>query len=64
MVKRLILRCERTIYPGMNGAKKLHDEYGNRLLTVRYRIDKTRKIRYKTVELIIERRPLRKRKRR
>lgn len=40
--------------PGSNGAKKLTERYGSRLVCVRYRYDPERKRRLKTVELIEE----------
>ncbi|MFC1665145.1 hypothetical protein ACFL17_05885 [Pseudomonadota bacterium] len=40
--------------PGENGTKALAKEYGDQLLCVRYRYDKTRHKRYKTVELIVD----------
>lgn len=41
-----------TLLPGQPGTKKLVDKYGKRLVCVRYRYDRERKRRYKTVELI------------
>ncbi len=38
----------------MNGTKKLLASYGDRLICVRYRYDAERKLRHKTVELIVE----------
>lgn len=43
-----------TLAPGQNGTKKLVARYGDRLLRVRYRYDAERKLRLKTIELIIE----------
>jgi len=43
--------------PGQNGTKRLMEHYGRALLCVRYRYDETRKVRLKTVELIVEERP-------
>ncbi len=40
--------------PGRKGTKKLCDNYGERLLRVRYRYDPVKMKRYKTVELIEE----------
>jgi len=40
--------------PGSNGTKTLLREYGDQLVCVRYRYDKKRHKRFKTVELIIE----------
>jgi hypothetical protein len=46
-----------TLAPGQNGTKKLLATYGERLVCVRYRYDSTRKVRHKTVELIVETAP-------
>ena len=43
-----------TLSPGQNGTKSLLKQYGDQLVCVRYRYDKARQKRYKTVELIIE----------
>ncbi len=40
--------------PGQRGTKKLHAEYGDRLVGVRYRYDAQKKRRYKTVEIVVE----------
>ena len=42
----------RKVAPGQRGAKSLLDQYGMKLLCVRYRYDRQK--RFKTVELIIE----------
>lgn len=44
--------------PGQDGTKRLVEEYGDKLLCVRYRFDETRGIKIKTVELIVDERPL------
>jgi hypothetical protein len=46
-----------SLAPGQNGTKKLLARYGERLVCVRYRYDATRKVRHKTVELIVETTP-------
>lgn len=43
-----------SLAPGQNGTKKLLARYGERLVCVRYRYDAARKVRHKTVELIVE----------
>jgi hypothetical protein len=43
-----------TILPGQKGTRQLLRKYGNQLVCVRYRYDKERKKRYKTVELIVD----------
>lgn len=44
----------RKIAPGQKGTKKLHEQFGDRLLCVRYRYDDQSQNRFKTVELIVE----------
>ena len=43
-----------TLRPGDKGTKSLVAEYGRRLVCVRYRYDAAARVRYKTVELVIE----------
>ncbi len=43
-----------TLKPGQRGTKQLVEEYGDRLVCVRYRYDEAQGKRYKTVELIEE----------
>lgn len=40
--------------PGQHGTKDLVEQYGDRLICVRYRYDEVHKKRHKTIELIIE----------
>jgi hypothetical protein len=42
---------------GQSGTKKLVTQYGDRLVCVRYRYDTQRKVRHKTIELIVETTP-------
>ena len=44
--------------PGQNGTRRLHEKYGDMLLCVRYRFDEVRGVKLKTVELIVEERPV------
>ena len=44
--------------PGQDGTKRLVEQYGDKLLCVRYRFDETRGVKVKTVELIVDERPL------
>ena len=46
-----------TLQPGENGTKNLLRKYGDRLITVRYRYDRKKGMRYKTVELIEDSQP-------
>ena len=55
MLKDMKSYCH--LKPGQNGTKRLLEQYGDKLLCVRYRYDETRKARFKTVELIVEERP-------
>jgi hypothetical protein len=50
------MRTRLTLHPDQDGAKQLRARYGERLVCVRYRYDETTKERWKTVELIIEKR--------
>lgn len=43
--------------PGQNGTKRLVDQYGEKLLCVRYRYDETRGMKLK--EIIVDEKPLR-----
>lgn len=49
-----MLRTRLTLRPGQPGTRRLVDQYGERVICVRYRYDQTTKKRYKTVELIVE----------
>jgi hypothetical protein len=51
------MKSYRHVKPGQNGSKRLVEQYGDRLLCVRYRYDEHRRIRLKTVEIIVEERP-------
>ncbi len=46
------------LQPGQDGTKRLVDQYGDRLLCVRYRFDETRGVKIKTVEIIVDEKPL------
>ena len=48
------MEIKTTILPGQNGTKQLLRQYGEQLVCVRYRYDKARLKRFKTVELIID----------
>ena len=43
-----------SLKPGEPGTKKLLQKYGESLIRVRYRYDKKKRVRWKTVELCIE----------
>ena len=46
--------------PGQDGTKRLVEHYGKSLLCVRYRFDEVRGVKLKTVEIIVDEKPLRK----
>ena len=48
------MRTRLTLKPGQRGTKQLVEEYGDRLVCVRYRYDDEQRKRYKTVELIVD----------
>jgi hypothetical protein len=51
------MKTRLTLKPGQNGTKKLLHQYGGRLVAVRYRYDAERRLRLKTVELVVEQLP-------
>ena len=53
------MKAHTSLLPGQKGTKRLQEQYGRALLCVRYRNDELRGVRLKTVELIVEERPLR-----
>lgn len=44
----------RKMHPGQPGTKQFAEEYGDRLVCVRYRYDEAQGKRFKTVELVVE----------
>ncbi len=57
------MRTKRKLRPGEPGTKKYVEKYGDDLFCIRYRYDNENKVRYTTVELIIEKGPLKKNER-
>ncbi|MGQ0587276.1 MAG: hypothetical protein ACT4PK_08755 [Gammaproteobacteria bacterium] len=51
------MKTRLTLRPGQNGTKKLVAKYGGRLVAVRYRYDEERRLRFKTIELVVEQIP-------
>src|SRR2546428_4074420 len=51
------MRAQVTLQPGRKGTKRLLEQYGAKLVCVRYRYNEERRLRYKTVELIVEETP-------
>jgi len=45
----------KTLSPGSPGTKRFTEKYGERLVCVRYRVDKARKQRLTTIEVIVSR---------
>ena len=56
MLKDMKSYCH--LKPGQKGTRGLVEKYGDSLICVRYRYDKTRKARIKTVEIIVDEKPL------
>jgi len=50
-------RTRLTLKPGAPGTMQLVNEYGPRLVCVRYRYDEARQMRIKTIELIVDQKP-------
>lgn len=48
------MRTRLKLRPGQRGTKRLVEEYGDRLVCVRYRYDEVLERRFKTIELIVE----------
>jgi hypothetical protein len=46
-----------SLKPGDKGTRQLQSKYGEQLVCVRYRYDPKARMRYKTVELIVDARP-------
>ena len=54
MLKDIKSYCH--VKPGQKGSKRLVEQYDDKPLCVRYRYDENRKVRMKTVEIIVEER--------
>ncbi|HHJ35344.1 MAG TPA: hypothetical protein ENJ87_06230 [Gammaproteobacteria bacterium] len=52
------MEVSRTLQPGEMGTKHYLDHYGDKLVCVRYRINKKAGKRYTTIELIVNEKPL------
>ena len=48
------MKTQTHLKPGQKGTKRLVEEYGQSLVCVRYRYDKVRRVRLKTIEIIVE----------
>ena len=52
------IKSYKHLKPGQKGTKRLTEQYGDALLCVRYRYDEARGVRLKTVEIVVEERPI------
>jgi hypothetical protein len=57
--KHLSMKTTKKLMPGQPGTKKLLAQYGSDLVCVRYRYDSEQKLKFKTIELIVEKGPWR-----
>ena len=48
---------QRRLAPGDPGTKKYVQEYGDRLICVRYKYDKAEKVKLKTIEIVVSKEP-------
>ncbi len=53
-IKKAAKLTGRKLTAGMPGTKKLVEEFGDKLICVRYKYDAGKKTKYKTVELIVD----------
>ena len=53
------MKTQTHLKPGEKGTKRLLEKYGDALLCVRYRYDEKRRVRLKTVEIVVEEKPFR-----
>ena len=51
------MKANTHLKPGQKGTKRLFEQYGDKLLCVRYRYDEKRQVRIKTVEIIVSETP-------
>ena len=51
------MKAHTHLKPGQKGTVRLMEQYGDKLLCVRYRYDEIRQVRMKTVEIIVDERP-------
>lgn len=51
------MKAHTHLKPGQKGTIRLVEEFGEKLLCVRYRYDEKRQVRMKTVEIIVDERP-------
>jgi hypothetical protein len=53
------MKTTKKLMPGQPGTKKLFEQYGSDLVCVRYRYDSEQRLKFKTIELIVEKGPWR-----
>lgn len=51
------MKIRRILQPGQPGTKKLFDKYGDNLICVRYRYDDEQQTMFKTIEIVVDRKP-------
>jgi hypothetical protein len=51
------MKAHTHLKPGQKGTRRLVEQFGDKLLCVRYRYDEIRQVRMKTVEIIVDERP-------
>ena len=52
------MKTRKHLKPGQDGTKRLVEQYGDALICVRYRYDEQRGVQLKTVEIIVEEKPV------
>jgi hypothetical protein len=57
--EQLYMKTTKKLMPGQPGTKKLFEQYGSDLVCVRYRYDSEQRLKFKTIELIVEKGPWR-----
>jgi hypothetical protein len=51
------MKAHTHLKPGQKGARRLMEQFGDKLLCIRYRYDEIRQVRMKTAEIIVDERP-------
>jgi hypothetical protein len=57
MVREHTLMTEKTLVPGDPGTRKWMERFGDNLICIRYKYDRNTRMKIKTVELAVERKP-------
>ena len=58
------MKIEKVLKPGQSGTTKLVEKYGKDLVCIRYRVDKAGERRLKTAEIIVNEKPVKKKRKR